>query len=244
MPTHKLYNGEVTLDFDEDKHVYRINGEEVEGVTNALNVISKPALINWAAKMSAEYIERNLVPGKALNEIEIKELCRKAKFAHREKKQSAADIGSMVHALIETYIKNKGKVGSVIHPEVNAGFNAFKQWIDENKVEFHASEQKVYSKTHKFCGTFDFIATVNGKRMMGDIKTSSGIYHEMFLQTSAYQLARQEEFPDEVFEGHVIVNCRKTGELDTRISYDYDTHKEAFLCALGLSRKLKQMEGK
>ena len=244
MSSYKLYKGEVTLDFDSVKHVYLANGEKAESVTTILNVIAKPALVQWSAKMASEYIERNLVPGKAYDEIEIKDLCRKASFAHREHKQTAADIGSLVHEWIETFIKMKGKMGNPMHPEVKAGIEAFKQWIEENHVEFHESEQKVYSRKYNFSGTFDFIATVNGKRMMGDIKTSSGIYNEMFLQTSAYQLARQEENPEEIFEGHVIVNCKKTGELLTKISYDYEDNKEAFLCALGLSRRLKMMEGK
>ena len=147
-------------------------------------------------------------------------------------------------SLTEQEKKKFGYPGTPFHPEARAGVAAFLQWVEENKVEFHESERIVYSREHRFAGCLDFIATVNGKRMMGDIKTSSGIYNEMFLQTSAYQIARQEERPDEIFEGHVIVNCKKTGELLTKISYDYEDNKEAFLCALCLSRRLKKMEEK
>lgn len=241
MESTTLYNGEVTLEFDSERHLYLANGKKVDSVTGVLNVISKPALVPWAAKMVAEHVEAALKPGVALNEIEIKELCKAAKAAPNKKKDNAADIGTFVHEWIEDYIK--GKNPSVpMHPQIKNGVDAFLEWVGANHVVFSQSEMKTYSRKYEYAGTLDFEATVNGKYMLGDIKTSSGIYDEMFFQTSAYQLARQEERPELVYEGHIIVNCKKDGKLDTRISTEYEENKIAFLCALGLMRRINQMK--
>lgn len=241
MESCRLYKNTVLLEFDSERHVYLVDGKRVASVTSALGCISKPALVPWAAKVTADYVESHLIPGVSLDEVQIKNLCKEAKMAHRAKKEGAADIGTFVHEWIEQYIK-VGRPNDPINPQVKAGVDAFLQWVDENKVEFIASEKKVYSKEYNFCGTLDFLATVNGKRMLGDIKTSSGIYDEMFFQTSAYQLALQEEHPEEKFEGQIIVNCRKTGELDTRISLEYEENAKAFICALGLYRRINAMK--
>lgn len=244
MDTCYLYDKSVCLEFDSDRHVYLANGKKIDGVTGALDVISKPALIPWAAKCTAEYVEENWKPGVAYDEIQIKEVLKLAKNAHRHKKDRAADIGSLVHAWIEAYANGATLQPLPINEEAKLGVGAFLQWVNEHKVVFEMSEVKVYSKKYEYAGTLDFIATVDGHRMLGDIKTSSNIYDVMFLQTSAYQLARQEEFPTEEFMGHVIVNCKKDGKLLTKISAasEYKPNSEAFLFALGLRRRIRQME--
>lgn len=241
MPTIKLYGGDVELDFEEEKHVYRANGKRIESVTGVLGVIAKPALVPWAAKMVADHIEANLKPGVSLDEMQIKDLCKAAKAAPNTKRDNAAQIGTFVHDWIDQWAKGN-KQPMPIHPQVRNGVEAFLQWVNENHVEFHCSEIKIYSKKWEYAGTLDFEATVNGKRMLGDIKTSSGIYDEMFFQTSAYQIAREEEYPELKYEGHIIVNCKKDGTLAVKVSTEYEENKTAFLCALGLHRRIKQLK--
>lgn len=242
MPTVALYGGEVALDFDPERHIYRANGKKIDSVTGVLGIISKPALIPWAVKMAVEHIAERLKPGVPLDEVQIKDLLKAAKAAHIVKKEHAADVGTFVHEWIEQFVKGGGTVQPMpLHPQVKNGVDAFLRWVSENRVEFHCSELKVCSREWEYAGTLDFEATVNGKRMLGDIKTSSGIYEEMFLQTSAYQIARQEEDPSLAYEGHIIVNCRKDGTLDTRVSQDYEKNRVAFLCALGLHRRIREM---
>jgi len=50
---------EIVLDFNEDKHIYKIEGEYVPSVTTILNTISKPALLPWAVKMGADWFSDN-----------------------------------------------------------------------------------------------------------------------------------------------------------------------------------------
>ena len=74
-----------------------------------------------------------------------------------------------------------------------------------------------------------YLAEIDGKTFLGDFKTSSGIYDEMFWQTSAYQYMLQEMEPDTKIDGHIIVNIKKDGKLETKESYAYDTNIKGFL---------------
>jgi len=45
IKTYPLYDGRVNLTFDEEKHLYSIDGRPVPGVTSVIQTIAKPALI-------------------------------------------------------------------------------------------------------------------------------------------------------------------------------------------------------
>ena len=105
MDVVKLYDGTVELEFDSERHVYLANGKKVDGTTGILNIISKPALVPWAAKCTADYIEEQWKPGVAYDEIQIKEILKLAKNAHRHKKERASDVGSLVHQWCDAYAK-------------------------------------------------------------------------------------------------------------------------------------------
>src|SRR4051812_27417221 len=107
MESYSLYSGTVELTFDPVKHKYKANGKEVLGVTTVLKVINKPALMPWAAKMTAEYVEQNLKPGLALDEIQIQQLCSAAKGAYRKKAQDSADLGHLAHSWFEAYFSGR-----------------------------------------------------------------------------------------------------------------------------------------
>jgi len=238
MDTHQLYGGSVTLAFDPVKHLYTANGVPADGVTTALRAIAKPALVDWAANMAAEHVVKALRPGQTMNEMSIKALANECRLAHRKKKEAAGDVGTFIHEWVEHFVKT-GEEKDVEHHEIKAGVSAFKKWIASTPgMRFLASEGKVYSKTHNFAGTFDFILEADGRQYIGDLKTGKAIYPEHFLQTSAYQLALQEEFPGREFAGHIVVNCRKDGGLDiaTSDADDFPENRDVFLAALKIHR--------
>lgn len=240
MEIYELYGGKVQLHYDDNKHLYMVDGYQADGVTSILKVINKPALVPWAVKCTTDYILSKLVAGKPLDEIEIKQLCDEAKKAHRNKTEEAADIGTYVHQWVEDFINGKNPA-MPINEQIRNGVEAFIKWKDEHKVKFLSTEQKIYSKKYKYAGTYDFEAVIDGKTYLGDIKTSSGIYNEYFFQVAAYQHARQEEDPTRNYHGVVIVNCRKDGNLDVQTSTEFDKNFKAFMAALVLHRRLNEM---
>lgn len=243
MEKHQLYNGSVELVFDPAKHLYTVEGKKVDGVTGILGVIGKGFLVPWAAKMTADAMRTLLKPGVAYTDIQIEQMCEEAKGAHKKKSANAADIGHLVHSWIENYIADGGKEKELpANQEAKNAVTKFLQWVSENHVEFILSEKKVYSREYNFAGTLDFTAKVNGKLVLGDIKTSNGIYDDMFFQCSAYQKARQEEHPEEKYEEQLIVNCRKDGTLETRSSTDFEKNWKAFAAAHTLFHRQNEMK--
>jgi len=220
--------------FNEGSHLYTLDGRPLTGVTTVLSVLAKPALIQWSANMATDYVRDNLTDLKDLEEV-----LAVAKTAHRLKKEKAADTGTLAHKWIEDWINGKNPEPNplVDHMTVN-----FVRWAEENKVEFLASEKQVYSRTHWYAGTLDFICKIDGKTYLGDLKTSSGIYDEYFFQTSAYQLALQELEPDFKIDGHLIINCTKEGRFNKKFSFDYKKNIPAFLGALAIYRRKGELE--
>ena len=242
-----MYGGKVDLEYIDSKHLYLVNGKKADGVTSVLQVLNKPALMYWAVNMTIAHLEGALKPGKALDELQIKALLSEAKVAHRKKKEAAADLGTMVHEWIEKHIK-----GQKPEPFVNAimknSCDKFLKWETENKVEYAANEKIVYSKKLNYAGKFDFLAKIDGKYWIGDIKTSSGIWDEYLFQTAAYHQAYVEEYKDFKIAGELIVRIGKDGdEVEIKKSTDefvtpYWINRNAFNHALKLYRTLEKLK--
>jgi hypothetical protein len=146
---------------------YFINGEWYPRVTKICEVKSKPALLKFYAE--AENFET----------------------ANR-KKQTAANEGKIVHEIIESFISHR----PIIVPEDYLGFKkAFEDFLKNysffSKHEW--IEKKVKHPLHRYAGTFDILAEVDGKFSLIDIKTSQSVYDDYRLQTAAYFYALSEE---------------------------------------------------
>lgn len=240
-----LYNNSVDLIFESAKHQYTYNGKRVKSVTGILGIISKPFLVPWAAKVTTEKMAELFKPGTTYDEIQIKSMLDESKRAHYNTKVNAGDIGSLVHNHIEQIIK-KEHPGALVHVEAQNAVNRFMDWAARNEAEFLLSEQVVFSKKHNFCGTLDFVCRVSGKLYLGDIKTSNQISHvEYGAQMAAYRIARTEEFPNERYDGCILV---RVGKKDAEFEYwelsneDVEKYEKVFLNALALSNSIDQLE--
>jgi len=233
------YNDTVELVFDDAKHHYTIGERTVDGVTSVLEIIAKPALIAWAANKTSEYIDQNLPVGQPIDEIMKMRLVKDCKSAYRKKAQDAADIGTMFHDWVHSYIIGKNpKIPT--NEMLKKAVEQFLNWVKERDVKFIDSERRVLSLMHGYCGTCDFIAKIGKKLVLGDIKTSTGIWEEYYLQVSAYAHAFMEEFPLIKIEDLFIIRCSKTGEFEIGEAMDVHNSFQAFLSALSLHRYMKR----
>jgi hypothetical protein len=224
--------------FDEKNHLYTLNGKPLTGATTILGVIAKPSLIQWSATMACDFVKDNL---KAMEDLE--KVLKEARVAHRKKKEKAGDIGTAVHKACEDWIKTK-KIPTELSVEGLKMFSNFVAWSESEEVEFLESEVRVYSEKYWYAGTCDLVLRINGHVYIGDIKTSMGIYPEAFYQTSAYQLALNEMGLYPKVKGHVIINLRKDGKMETQYSEDYAEDKKAFLGALAIYRRQNNVKNK
>lgn len=225
--------------FNNEAHVYVLDGKPLTGVTTILSVIAKPALIQWSADMACKYVKENLGD---IAQLEM--VLAEARLAHRKKKESAGKTGTDVHVLIETYVKFviEHHEGHVIpgEPSDNAQVQKFINWAIDNDITFLESEKRLFSKEHWYAGTVDLVFLKDGKKHIGDIKTSSGIYgREFFFQMAGYQIALEENGEKDIF-ANTIIRCGKDGSFEVQDSFDTESDKAGFLAALKLYRELNK----
>jgi hypothetical protein len=162
------------------RYIHPRTGETVPSVTTIQKVLPKPALVPWAAKMAAEHACANWARLSAMPE---RERIYEIKNAFKEYTEKRASVGTEVHSLIDCWSTG------VPFPEVSkeAGYFAksFIKFMIAVRPEFLENEVTVWSRTYGYAGTADFIARIDGKTVLGDVKTGKRLYPEIGLQLSA-----------------------------------------------------------
>ena len=241
LTTRKMYK------FDSTNHVHLLDDVPLHGVTSVLGIIAKPALIPWAVGVAVDYIDKKLqvMDMGGINIVGFspeywETVAKEAKSAHRKKKEKAGDWGSAVHLAVEEWIKDK-KLPDLKDTQLQA-FEHFKKWAEDNKVEFLESEKHVYSKDLVIGGIVDLVFMMDGKKYIGDIKTSSGIYNEAFFQMGAYNLCLESMGEHKDVEGYIVINLKKDGTMDLKMAVDMELNKNAFKHALGLYQIIQSLK--
>ncbi|MCC6405163.1 MAG: hypothetical protein IT405_02135 [Candidatus Yanofskybacteria bacterium] len=143
---------------------YTIDGVWYPRVTSIVSIKAKPALYRYYGGM------------------------RSFKAADDAKEASARE-GTMVHEAVEAILRGTHEaVPSVIEPSVDA----FREFLRNNHVEPLMIEERVVSRTHRYAGTIDALARINGVVGVLDIKTSKAVYRDYTMQTAAYLSALTE----------------------------------------------------
>src|SRR5262249_33655336 len=99
----------ATASSKEWNHVYPLpSGRHGYGATTILNVLSKPALLNWAGKVNREAIYDFIAGEGGVQWVGSTLALRAAtdKAHHLIAVKSAADIGSLAHSLCEAYVRH------------------------------------------------------------------------------------------------------------------------------------------
>lgn len=191
QPSPTIFYGRA-LTFDPKKHVYRYDGEIVPSVTGVLKRVSKgDALVQWSANLAAEYYNEHLDRWKA-GEISREELFRAARYAWRQKRSAAGDIGTRVHAYVEALLRGEDTMPCPDEQEARAR-SAVDDWLARNAIAPINLERRVYSHQYGYAGTCDFYGLVGGRHVLLDFKTSKGVYDDYWWQLAAYDLALREE---------------------------------------------------
>jgi hypothetical protein len=200
--------------FDPVAHIYKMGDKPMTGVTTILGVIAKPNLIQWAANMACDYIIEQIKndPFIGLTGIvqtaRVGELCKEARVAHRKNKESAGDIGTEFHSWVEVYTTTNVCPPMPEEPKSKKMAENFHNWVGQNSVRFMDSEKKVYNADPDkwYAGTLDFTCEIGGKKYVGDLKTSSGIFgRAFFFQTAAYRHALESMGDETEWAGSVVV---------------------------------------
>lgn len=143
---------------------YDIDGLWYPRVTSIVAIKAKPALYRYYAQM----------PG-------IR--------AADEAKERSAEEGSRVHDAVEAILKGHSAVpDETTRPAVEA----FEEFLRNTHVRPLLIEERLVSRAHRYAGTVDVVAEINGVVGVLDVKTSKAIYRDYGMQTAAYKAALHE----------------------------------------------------
>jgi hypothetical protein len=188
-------------------------------VTTVLGVIDKSGpLIPWAINQTVAYYTAALDADTTYPQIVLDVIHQQAKRAARDVKQEAADIGTQAHNWLETYFKN-GLVPppEPDNPKVLNCVRAALAWLAEHHVTPIYNERRIYSRRHRYSGTMDMLAYVDGKLSICDWKSSKGLYTEFYLQTAAYSAAYTEETGTKIEQRILIRLGKEDGAFEPHI---------------------------
>ena len=172
----------VPEDFESDNKNYRLGGKQYIRVTQSLNIISKPGITSWAARVGRKKVEAVL-----------KRRC---------------DLGTIVHNLIERTLKGEKFNLGTYEKEIQEDLTLFDEFKINTCISPEALEQRLWSNKYGYAGTADYIGEYksfkkyivrgwkanfpDGAKVVGDWKTSADIYSSYWLQLAAYIMAFEE----------------------------------------------------
>src|ERR1700689_271981 len=253
-----LYNGEVVLSFAEKSHRYKVSDrgskpEHTPSVTTILNVLNKPALVEWGVKCACNYVEDNLkllVAGNSFSVEQIFKIVEQARTAHDRTRQEAADIGTEAHDWLRDYwraiIRKTDIPAFPEDPKVRNCTTAVQDWVSQHKVVPLAVESPHYSRQYKICGRSDFIGFVDNELSVLDYKSPKFIYPEIALQMSGYAQMYYEEGTELPETRWGLRMDKLTGEFEDR-RYPPETFKDdwdTFLAVFKIYDRLKHLRRK
>ena len=124
------------------RNIYKVDGEQVPGVTTIIGRFKDSSgLLYWAFEQ-----------GKSAERGEISKLY--------DKRDAAGEAGTMAHSLVEAHISGKDLPEL---PDTEIGMQAFQgyenylRWQDDNRIEIIRQEVELVSKEYLFGGRVDAI---------------------------------------------------------------------------------------
>lgn len=156
-------------------------------VTTIIGALDKPALIYWSAEQTAlaAVNERaawaqmaNSRPDDAI------EWLKNARFRRAPGARSATDLGTAVHAAVETYAVTG--VRPEVDDEIRPFLDQFDGWLQRFSPSYQAVEVTVFSPTYGIAGTCDGFLIVDGTRFIIDYKTSAKSFDKKGKPTGPY----------------------------------------------------------
>lgn len=207
-------------------HDYRLrDGTRVSGVTTIISSNlgwNKQALLSWSWREGKEGRD------------------------FRKTRADAADIGTMVHAMVEADLKEE----TIPIPPVemrgvaDASFAAFQDFKRSTDLKTVSVEVPLVSEKHRYGGTIDRVVMANGKLCILDLKTSKDIYEDMKIQIRAYGELWAENNPDRPVECYYILKLSKTDGGFSWTSYpNLDKYWELFLLLLRVNEFKRELRG-
>ena len=240
---HTLKNN-IILSYNEDKHMYYVNDQKVESVTGICGRgLPKPNLVNWLVATPLNEVKRlineKLDNNEPLDRAGLERIFKTAKEKTNKIKEDAGLVGTVVHGLIEDFLKGKD-IPKQSDPAVVNCWNLFLDWWNKQEYEVVELEKKIYSKKYNYAGTLDLVVKdKKGNLVLMDIKTSNFISFDYFLQLNAYKFAYEEETRSKVSKSFIVKLSKKDAEIEIK---EIPLNKKLFNAFIGAKYVMEQMQ--
>jgi hypothetical protein len=220
------------------KDGYWIDGVRVPGTTTIIGKFKESGgLIHWAWKIPFD----GLMEARSLLErsqdqdgplFEAEEFLKKpiSEWDYKTKRDKA-------HEMVDTFVRDKPFDASSYPKETidkaMPAFNAFLTWARQAKFQIAETEVPLVSRQFRFGGTRDAIL-IDGKRALGDWKTSNAVYPDNIIQLGAYGIL-DEENGGTIEGGYHLLRFSKQEKPDDPVHFTHhywdqvDKGKQAFL---------------
>lgn len=121
-------------------------GAAVPSVTTILKVLDKPALVQWAANCTCDYIREKLETKVSVSKSDLEAMLNDARFNFRKVSETAMDVGTRVHDLIEKYhVTGKEPTRrELFNKQVKAGWDAFMDMWTSLETEVVKVEARIF----------------------------------------------------------------------------------------------------
>lgn len=228
-------------------------GLAMPGVTSVISKVDKSGpLIAWAKGVTADAALANIDRLRTMVSEDGPAPAKAWLTAHATAESDRAkDLGTRVHILAEQI--SRGAEPDM--DEFEAPFvTAYRRYLADFAPEIKSLENMVWSPTHSYGGTFDFLARINGLMTLGDIKTGKAHYTEARLQLAALGAAEYIGRPNDPkryrmpkIEQFVILHVRPEAYARGYQLYRLNltpADTDAFLGALAIYRWSEQRPSK
>lgn len=163
------------------------NGQKVPGVTTIIGRFKESGgLLHWACEQ-----------GKAIERGEISSLY--------DKRDDAADAGTLAHACVEAHIHGEPLpplADNAIGKAAQQGYENYLKWAENNRIQVTAQEMELISEEYRFGGCPDALGIdAQGQLCLLDWKTSNGVYQDYLIQLAAYRQLWEENHPNQPITG-------------------------------------------
>jgi len=180
-----------------DGRYYKVLGEKLPSVSSVLQVIPKPALVEWRIKKALFGMYQHLSShsGEPITPELLNDASNEGQIESIKEAQDAAAIGSAVHELISIDLLDNEVDEDEIDEDLKCGYQSYLLWKKEKGSELNLvdSETAVYMSSDAtrdcigYAGTIDALfKKADGKFLLVDFKTSKRIYVDHLVQLWSY----------------------------------------------------------
>jgi hypothetical protein len=211
-----------TIEFDEKKHKYTVDGEKLPSVTQILEVLHKP-LGWWGMTTGVEGVCQLVRAGEDLDWRDpegVVKLLTYHKLTVNHRLSQAATRGTSLHKALEGWMLDQKVPNAIEFPQQDRGYvQALAKALLALRPTIVTMERLVASPTYGYAGRYDLLCdTPDGDLLRLDLKTSKHIYPEQhFPQLAAYEYAAVE-MGEEPSERQVVLRLGADGMFEMATS--------------------------